>query len=328
MSNKIPIIDVSAFVNNTENKTEVAEQINRACREVGFFYIIGHGIDVNLQLKLEEISKKFFELPLESKLKTKRDAQLIGYFNVGDHLTSGLPDIREGIWIGEELDPDDEIAKQKTPLHGPNSFPDDDLPEFRHIILEYMNCLVNLGHKLVECLALSLGLEGSYFYDRYTKKPFHQIGLSHYPPLKSNTEVKNWGFGEHTDYGLLTILKQDKTGGLQIKTQSNEWIDAPPIENSFICNIGDMMDRITGGIYKSTLHRVKVQLEKDRYSFPFFFEPNFFSKVKMIDGLNTTIEDKENRWDKVSVYDFDGTYGEYILNKVYAAVPEAQTSIQ
>lgn len=326
MLNKIPIIDVSPLVNNTKSKNQVAAQMSKACREFGFFYIIGHGVDVSLQQKLEEISKEFFNLPFETKLKTKRDDQLIGYFKVGDQLTSGLPDIREGIWIGEELDPEDEIAKQKTPLHGPNSFPDQDLPQFRPIVLEYMNSLVNLGHKLVEGLALSLGLEGSYFNERYTKRPFHQLGLSHYPPIRNIGEKSQWGFGEHTDYGLLTILKQDLTGGLQIKSALNEWIDAPPIENSFICNIGDMMDRITGGLYKSTLHRVKVQVEKDRYSFPFFFEPNYFSRVKIIEGLNETVEDKEQRWDKVSVYDFNGTYGEYLLNKVYAAVPEAKSN--
>ncbi|RNA32948.1 iron oxidase [Brachionus plicatilis] len=327
MATKIPVIDISALVNETDqsDKLKVANELNKVCSEHGFFYIVGHGVDAQLQQKLENLSRQFFNLPLETKLKIKRNSKLLGYFTVGTELTYDKPDHREGLWLGEELDPEDDLVKRNVPLHGPNSFPEE-VPELRPVVLEYMNKILHLAHKLINGLALSLGLSESYFYDRYTKRPFYQLGIAHYPPVKVANESLEWGIGEHTDYGLLTILKQDNNGGLQIKPKSSDWIDAPPIENSFICNIGDMMDRITGGLYKSTLHRVKVQTKKDRISFPFFFEPSFFSRVTKIEGLANSVDDKDQRWDKMSVYDFDGTYGEYLMTKVFNALPDLKSN--
>ena len=124
----------------------------------------------------------------------------------------------------------------------------------------------------------------------------------------------------------MTILKQDNSGGLQIKTQS-KWIDAPPIQNSFVCNIGDMLDRMTGGLYRSTLHRVKCQTRNDRLSYPFFFDPNFFVEVKPIEGIKLQDDDKEERWDRASVHQFTGTYGDYLLNKVSKVFPELKQKV-
>lgn len=104
--------------------------------------------------------------------------------------------------------------------------------------------MTQLGHTLMTGIALSLGLDESYFVDRYTFDPLTLFRIFNYPPHPIN-KPENWGVGEHTDYGVLTILKQDHSGGLQVKSQSN-WIDAPPVPGSFVCNIGDMLDRMTG----------------------------------------------------------------------------------
>src|SRR4029078_4487971 len=135
-----------------------------------------------------------------------------------------------------------------------------------------------------------------------------------YPP-QSNPQGQSWGVGEHTDYGLLTILKQDDLGGLQVKTKSG-WIDAPPIANSFICNIGDMLDRLTGGLYRSTPHRVLNTSGRDRYSFPLFFDTGFNTHIERIESAANIHETKNKRWDKSSVHEFAGTYGEYLINKI------------
>src|SRR6202011_3985293 len=89
--------------------------------------------------------------------------------------------------------------------------------------------------------------------------------------------------GEHTDYGLLTLLAQDAIGGLQVRTPSG-WIDAPPIEGTFVANIGDMLDRLTGGWYRSTPHRVRNVSGRDRFSFPFFFDPGFSAEIPPLPG--------------------------------------------
>jgi isopenicillin N synthase-like dioxygenase len=134
------------------------------------------------------------------------------------------------------------------------------------------------------------------------------------------------GVGEHTDYGLLTILKQDMSGGLEVKTKS-DWVTAPPIPGSFVCNIGDMLDRMTGGRYLSTPHRVRNLAEHNRLSFAFFFDPNFNAEVRLINidaGLN---ENKEERWDRASVHEFRGTYGDYLLSKVSKVFPELRRGV-
>ncbi|WP_242045365.1 2OG-Fe(II) oxygenase family protein [Anabaena catenula] len=165
-------------------------------------------------------------------------------------------------------------------------------------------------------------MEASYFADRYTANPLTLFRIFNYPPdwAVLNSE-STWGVGEHTDYGILTILKQDNSGGLQIKSKSR-WIDAPPLSGSFICNIGDMLELMTGGLYKSTPHRVKNISAKNRLSFPFFFDPNFDVEVKLIKSGAVVNTDNEERWDKASVHDFRGTYGDYVLSKVSKVFPQ------
>lgn len=257
----IPIIDIYGLVNNTNQKANVAKEIGDACSRYGFFYIVNHGVDIELQNRLESLSKKFFELPLDVKNKIKMELggrAWRGYFPPGGELTSGKPDLKEGIYFGEELDEAHALVQAETPLYGSNLFPDNEIPLFRNTVIEYMAAINTLGHKLMEGIAISLGLNEKYFNDRYTKEPIQLFRIFNYPPVSEFTQLKEgevvWGVGEHTDYGLLTILKQDNSGGLQVKSRS-QWIEAPPIDNSFVCNIGDMLDRMTGGIYKSTPHR-------------------------------------------------------------------------
>jgi isopenicillin N synthase-like dioxygenase len=139
-----------------------------------------------------------------------------------------------------------------------------------------MQQMTALGHLLMAGLARSLELDENYFAERLTGNPLTLFRIFNYPATVNRQE--SWGVGEHTDYGVLTILKQDEAGGLQVKSKSR-WIDAPPLDGSFICNIGDMLDRLTGGLYRSTPHRVQNPSPHDRLSFPFFFDPNFNAEV-------------------------------------------------
>ena len=321
----VPIIDISALRSGQGDLERPALEIEQACREYGFFYIAGHGVDNELQLSLERISKQFFKQDLANKQQIRMalgGRAWRGYFPVGDELTSGRPDLKEGLYFGSELDDTDPRVQSDTPLHGANLFPDN-LPEFKDIILSYMEALTQVGHCLMQGLSLSLGLEKSFFSSNYTYDPLTLFRIFHYPPGNESRENTQWGAGEHTDYGVLTILKQDQTGGLQIKSKDN-WIEAPPIEGTFICNIGDMLDRMTGGYYRSTPHRVLNRSLQGRYSYPFFFDPNFNVEIKPIDlsGLKIPADNKKDRWDKTSVHEFKGTYGQYLLRKVSKVFPQ------
>lgn len=322
----LPIIDIGPLVTGRGAVSAVAAEIGQACREVGFFYIVGHGVAPVLQARLESLSRQFFALD-EAEKMTIRMARggraWRGYFPVGDELTSGRPDLKEGLYFGAELGPEDPRVQAGLPLHGANLFPEA-LPELRPVVLGYLDALTRLGHTLVRGLALSLGLGPTYFADRYTADPLVLFRIFHYPPapVAESSEAPAWGVGEHTDYGLLTILKQDAVGGLQVQSRGS-WIDAPPVPNSFVCNLGDMLDRMTGGRYRSTPHRVRNASGRGRLSFPFFFDPGFDARIESIPFPEEDRPPPEHaaRWDGADVHAFDGTYGDYVLAKVANVFP-------
>src|SRR4029078_181755 len=153
-------------------------------------------------------------------------------------------------------------------------------------------------------LALSLGLEESYFADHGTADPLTLFRIFNYPPP---ADPSLWGVGEHTDYGLLTILLQDDAGGLEVRSRSRG-VPAPPVPGSFVCNIGDMLDRMTRGLYRSTPHRVRNPAPRARLSLPFFFAPTFFARVQPIDlPARDAPDDRAERWDGASVHAVEGT---------------------
>ncbi|HYT26059.1 MAG TPA: 2-oxoglutarate and iron-dependent oxygenase domain-containing protein [Actinomycetota bacterium] len=329
---RLPVVDVGPLADQTGGQPEVAARLAHACRRCGFFYVTGHGVDEGLQRRLEQLSRAFFAQEESAKLEIRLalgGRALRGYFPVGAELTSGRPDRKEGIYFGTELCPDDPRVLAGTPLHGSNLFPAGS-PELRDTVLAYMAAMTRLGHTLMAGIAQSLGLEASYFADRYTADPLTLFRIFNYPPDPSPAgQEESWGVGEHTDYGLLTILKQDDSGGLEVRS-GGRWIAAPPVAGSFVCNIGDMLDRMTGGRYRSTPHRVRNQARHDRLSFPFFFDPSFDARVEPIprdssspagDGSGApTVADQ--RWDRASVHEFQGTYGDYVLGKVARVFPE------
>jgi isopenicillin N synthase-like dioxygenase len=179
---------------------------------------------------------------------------------------------------------------------------------------------------VVEGIALSLGLEATYFADHYTADPTILFRIFHYPAASRESHPESWGVGEHTDYGLLTLLAQDDQGGLQVKTPRG-WIDAPPIPGTLVCNIGDMLDRLTGGWFRSTPHRVRNMSGRSRLSFPLFFDPDFAAEIvplpqrAMVDA-GAVDADRARRWDGASVHAVSGTYGDYLLGKVSKVFPQ------
>jgi hypothetical protein len=135
-----------------------------------------------------------------------------------------------------------------------------------------------------------------------------------------------WGVGEHTDYGLLTLLAQDSAGGLQVSTPAG-WMDAPPVEGTFVANIGDMLDRLTGGWYRSTPHRVRNTSGRGRLSFPFFLDPGFTAEIPPLPGRAAITSAGQLRWDGQNVHAFTGTYGDYLLSKVSKVFPQLRRDV-
>ncbi|MDR3499727.1 MAG: 2-oxoglutarate and iron-dependent oxygenase domain-containing protein [Parvibaculum sp.] len=327
MIDKLPVIDMTPLMQKggPQAIAGVAAEIESACRDTGFFYVTGHGVASDLFKRLEEASWRFFALPLADKLEiemARGGRAWRGFFPVGGELTSGKPDLKEGIYFGTELGPDHPRVRAGVALHGANLFPSQ-VPELRAAVIDYLDAVTRAAHALMGGIALSLGLERNYFADHYTADPTVLFRIFHYPP--GNEE--SWGVGEHTDYGLLTLLAQDEIGGLQVKSY-NGWIEAPPIPDTFVCNIGDMLDRLTGGIYRSTPHRVRNASGRGRLSFPVFFDPDFDAEIVPLPSRATSLrDDSAERWDKSSVHSISGSYGDYLMGKVAKVFPELRRSV-
>lgn len=317
----LPVVDMAPLRDPDHPGREmVIRELAAACRDSGFFYAVGHGVAPELLSRLTAASRRFFELPEADKLEVAMDRggpAWRGYFPVFGELTSGAPDRKEGLYFGTDLPPDHPRVRAGVPLHGANLYPAQ-VPELRAAVDEYMAAVTTAGHMLIAAIGEGLGLPSDYFNNCYTRDPTILFRIFNYPPGEDSA---GWGVGEHTDYGLLTLLAQDEVGGLQIKTQGG-WIDAPPLPGSLVCNLGDMLDRMTGGFYRSTPHRVRNAGGRARLAFPLFFDPDFVAEVlplpRRAAGLS---DDAAERWDRASVHAFRGTYGEYLLAKVARVFP-------
>ncbi len=325
VSETLPIIDVAPlFGRDAPRRRAVADAIGRACRDNGFFYATGHGVDA---ARLDAIAREFFALPEAEKMRIAMahgGRAWRGYFPVGGELTSGKPDRKEGIYFGSELPASDPRVRSGLPLHGANQFPVRPAG-LRAAVLDYLAVNTRAAHAILEGIALSLDLEADYFRAHYTADPTILFRIFHYPPDVPGSQ--QWGVGEHTDYGLLTLLAQDDAGGLQVKSPDG-WTEAPPIPGTLVCNIGDMLDRLTGGLYRSTPHRAKNTSGRGRLSFPFFFDPGFAAEILPLPRHAARLrDDRETRWDKESVHDFSGSYGDYLLGKVGKVFPDLKRDV-
>jgi len=277
----VPVIDFGPFREGTaEQRRAVARAIGEACRNIGFFYIVNHGVAAALIERTVAAARAFFALPAERKAeiaieksKCHRGWFQLGGENLDPAKQKAAGDLKEGIKIGRDLPPTHPLVLSGLPLHGPDQWPGG-LPGWQETMLACYGALGLLGREIMQAFALALELPESFF-DKWLTGPMATLGPLHYPPQSGRITEARLGAGAHTDFGCLTILWQDQAGGLQVKNLAGQWIDAPPIEGSFVVNIGDMMARWTNDLFTSTYHRVINTSGRDRYSMPFFFDPDF-----------------------------------------------------
>ena len=328
----LPTVDIASLRADSRDLGSIGAALDRACCEFGFFYVTGHGIDPALCSRLMTLASRFFALPLTQKMAIAMahgGRAWRGYFPVDGELTSGRPDRKEGIYFGTELGPDDPRARAGVPLHGMNLYPA--LSGFRETLLPYMDAVTAVGQLLLSGIAAGLGLDSDYFLERYTRDPTVLFRIFNYPPSTAGADENELGVGEHTDYGLLTLLRQDNTAGLQIWHQ-DRWLPAPPVHDSFVCNVGDMLERLTAGRYVSALHRVRNVSPEDRISMPLFLDPSFDAVLEPINVLapDPTAAGRRRhgrRWDGTDLATVSGTYGDYLLNKVSKVFPQLRAKV-
>ena len=281
---EIPIIDIEPLINNANSNIlkELGQKIRDACKNFGFFYIKNHNIPKSHIDTLIPAIQNFFTLPLEDKLKIHINNSRIfrGYTPLGEEFTDNSYDWHECVDFGLEIQKN--ISNYRK-LLGPNQWPENQ-DSFRIALEKHWSLMIVLGKKITQGLAISLDLSKDFFLP-FMDKSHSYMRVSHYPP-NNNRNKKNIGegIGSHIDYGFLTILTQDKIEGLQIKNHNDEWLNAPFIPDTFLINIGYMIQRWSNNYYKATVHRV-ISPSINRYSIPFFFEPNFDTVVTPLDNF-------------------------------------------
>jgi isopenicillin N synthase-like dioxygenase len=327
----LPLVDVSSLLDpeaSDESRAAVGREIDAACRDTGFLLVTGHGIDRELRDDLERLSREFFALPDAAKdqiAMARGGLAWRGWFPVGGELTSGQADRKEGVYFGSELPLTDPRVAARTPLHGPNLFPAEPA-ELGPTVLRWIEQVAALGQSLLGGVALGLGLERDWFARHLTADPTVLFRVFHYPP----GDTESWGVGEHTDYGLITLLAQDQHGGLQVQSRG-EWIDVPADPYVFVVNIGDMLERMTRGGYRSNPHRVRNLSGADRLSFPLFLDPSWDATVTPLPDTvfdQLPADDAAERWDGQSVHGWDGVYGDYLTAKVAKVFPELAHAVR
>ncbi|CAI0628643.1 unnamed protein product [Linum tenue] len=264
---------------DTQNSVSLLKQ---ACLDCGFFYVVNHGISQEFMAEVFAQSKKFFELPAKEKMKVLRNEKHRGYTPELDELLDPenqvhVGDYKEGYYIGVEVPEDDPEAEK--PFYGPNVWPSSEvLPGWRETMEKFHQQALEVARAVARIIALALDLEADFFdKPEMLGHPIAVMRLLHYGGQVSDPSKGLYGAGAHSDYGLITLLATDDVYGLQIcknkDAQPQVWEYVAPMQGAFVVNLGDMLERWSNCIFKSTLHRV-LGNGQERYSIAYFAEPS------------------------------------------------------
>lgn len=322
----IPIIDISqALAGRSDARRTVAAAIEKAATTSGFFVITGHGVAAELIERMEQVSLEFFALPTEVKSRyatTPGDPTIRGWYGTPSYVSGSenldtAPDLCElftACRLGEPgVATEASLGEDFDVWSRPNQWPDE-LPAFRSTWLEYYAVLERLAEQIMQFFALALDLDEQFFDDRIDDHITNLV-VNHYPPVEGEPLPGQWRKGPHSDWGTLTILSQDGTGGLEVFDRENdEWMRVPVVAGSFIVNIGDLMEVWTNDRWRSAKHRVPVPSSDvrstARVSIPFFHQPNWSVEVACLDSCRD--DGEEPRHQPV-------TSGAYLLHKIQTA---------
>jgi len=294
----VPVIDIAPFLRGAPaDKARVAEQVGRACRDIGFLVIQGHGVDPVLSERMRAVSRAFFDLPLAEKARVARPAKDVarGYIALDEESLARSrdpgaygSDLNESLMIGPVDRPPaayaDALAAGRH--FAPNLWPERPA-ELRDIWTAYYRTMGSLAANLMRIFALALGLpEG--FFDTKIDKHISRLRVRNYPAQSVAPAPGQIRAGAHSDYGSLTLLAtEDKPGGLQVCNAAGKWVDVPIVDDCLIVNIGDLLARWTNDTWVSTLHRVVnppagAGAESRRQSLVFFHNPNYDAVIESL----------------------------------------------
>jgi isopenicillin N synthase-like dioxygenase len=271
--NQIPVISLSGLLSDDPAQRQLtATTLGKACREVGFFYLIDHGMPAAVREAAFAASQQFFAMPLADKqaLSIRQSSNNRGYVAMADEKLNpeAGSDQKEAFNIGGDLDASHPDVVANKPFRGVNFWPE--LVGFRANLLEYFERCLAIGRAVHRGFSLDLGVDEAFF-DAPLADPVATLRLLHYPASSGDSQRPDAAAGTHTDYGNVTLLATDEVAGLEVLTRQGQWMEAPYIPGAFVCNIGDCLMRWSNDVYRSTPHRVRPP-QQERYAIAFFLE--------------------------------------------------------
>jgi isopenicillin N synthase-like dioxygenase len=280
---RVPTLDLRRADAGAAERAGFLDDLRNAARDVGFFYLAGHGIDDDQLGQIRDLARRFFALPVADKLTIEmvNSPHFRGYNRAGFEHTRGQPDWCEQLDIGAERPAllSDRSAPAWARLQGPNQWPAA-LPEFRPALLAYQEKTTALAIRVLRVFAAALDQPEDAFAPIYSPAPHQLLKLIRYPGRAR--DESDQGVGAHKDSGFLTILLQDEEAGLQVEGE-HCWIDAPPVPGTFVVNIGEILEMASGGYLRATVHRVvSPPVGVDRYSVAFFLGARLDATVPLL----------------------------------------------
>jgi isopenicillin N synthase-like dioxygenase len=277
-----------------------------ACIDIGFFYVTGHGFAVaELEAVLAQ-GRKFFALPLEEKMKVlSRNIDTPGFVRTGgidpEKNLDKVVDIKERFSLTRELRPGEQVRLDSRV--GRSQWPvPETLPAFEPTLKGYVARLESVTAALNQAFALSLDLQEDFFDPLYGR-PDITLTFNFYPPVNPATlKATQWSSSPHADYSAFTVLLQDSNGGLQARNSAGEWIEVTPKDGTFVVNVGNLLERWTNDLYKSTLHRALHVGNHPRISAALFVYPDADTVVRCIDTCQGP--DNPSRYEEVTTAEY------------------------
>ena len=307
---ELPVIDIGGLRNGDAAEHDIARAFDDAFRTTGFCYIANTGIDRSLLDRVFSASRRFHALPDDAKTSVAINQFHRGYiaartqvFKSSSVAQVTRPNLSESFMLMHEVPPGD--ARFGTPLNGPNQWPAG-LPGFREHAQAYDTALRALCLRLLRPIALALDLPADAL-SPFFRQPTTFLRLLHYPPQPPDAPGDLYGAAPHTDYGFITILAQDNSGGLEVRPRNGDWIAAPPIADTFVVNVADMLARWTNDRWQSTPHRVRNLSGGDRYSCPYFYDMDLDASIACLESCCGA--DNPPRYQPVR-------YGDYLLDRL------------
>ncbi len=310
----IPVIDFSPFLeDDPDGKQRVAQMIYRACHEVGFMYLKNHGIPEGVIAQAFEQSQQFFALPMEEKQKIAWSSETSnrGYIGIErERLDEHQPgDLKEAFNVGRDVSPEELTEADKALVL--NKWPEGQ-DSFKRTISDFFEVCAEAASRVFRAFAIALDMPETYIVDKHQSKGY-TLRLLHYPPMNVTPKPGQIRAGAHSDYGTLTLLFQDDVGGLEVLTKRGDWMSAPCVPGTILINTGDLTERWSNDVFRSTKHRVGLphpdKAGRDRYSIAFFCQPDADADIVCFPSCQS--DDNPPRYAPIKS-------GDYLLSRLQA----------